>query len=237
MPEEEKKEVTEEVGEGAAIAAPPEESGRGLRYSKTDAVCRRCRRLGIKLFLKGERCFGPKCPFVRRKYPPGEHGQIPRRMSDYGQQLQAKQMAAAIYGLNTRELKRIYNQAKKTPTSTKEIFAQKLERRLDNVLYQASLALSRRQGRQMITHKKVKVNKKKVTSPSYQVEKGDVITLSEKIIKGKKADDFKRLQAEREMPAWLKRDKIGQATVKSLPDKLADKLGFDIQLIIEYFSQ
>ncbi len=227
----------EAVEEEAEIAAQPEESGRGLRYQKTNAVCRRCRRLETKLFLKGERCFGPKCPFVRRKYPPGDHGQIPRRLSDYGQQLQAKQVAAAVYGLKDRELRRIFRYASKTPSSTKEIFAQRLERRLDNVLYQAGLALSRRQARQMIGHGQIKINKEKIKAPSYLVNKGEKISVSEQMIKGNLADAFKRIQAEKEVPSWLKREKSSQATVKNLPEKIADKLGFDIQLIIEYYSR
>jgi len=217
--------------------AESEDIGRGLRYAKTNASCRRCRRLGVKLFLKGERCFSPKCAFVRKKYAPGEHGQVPKRFSDYARQLQAKQIAGAIYGLNNQELRRIYNRASKTPSSTKEIFAQRLERRLDNVLYQAGLALSRQHAKQLITHRMVTVNNKKVLSPSYQIEKGDIIALSDRVSKSQIADELKRIRTTKEVPEWLERNNFKQVTVKSIPEKLADKLAFDIQLIIEYFSR
>jgi small subunit ribosomal protein S4 len=223
--------------EAGAESIQSEESGQGLRYQKTSALCRRCRRLGVKLFLKGEKCLDQKCPFIRRKYAPGIHGQKPVRLSDYGQQLQAKQIAAATYGLKDRELRQIYKLAKKVRASTKEIFAQRLECRLDNILYQAGLAFSRRHARQLIGHGKVTVDNKKVSSPSYQVSSGEKIALSQKVIKGKQADSFQRTWSAKEVPGWLKREKENQVTMESLPKDIGDQLGFDIQLIIEFYSR
>jgi len=216
----------------SAPAAEAEGSGTGLRYSKSNASCRRCRRLGVKLFLKGERCFSQKCAFVRRQYAPGQHGQSHRRQSDYGKQLQAKQMAAAIYGLNNQELRNVYNHASKVKASTKEEFAQRLERRLDNVIYQAGLAFSRRHARQMVSHGKVSISKQKILSPSYLISKAEVIKITSKNDKAEKID----VPAQKKAPEWVKVGK-DTITILDLPKNISERLGFDIQLIIEYFSR
>lgn len=216
-----------------------EEAGRGLRYKKTKSVCKRCRRLEQKLFLKGEKCFSQKCPFVRRKYAPGQHGQKPLRISDYGFQLRAKQKVCAIYKITDKQLRNIVKQASKTPTSTQEKIAQLLETRLDSVLYQAGLALSRRHGRQLVTHGKIKVNNKKVSSPSYKVKEGDKIKVNKDIITGNLADNFKRLQAEKQIPSWIKVSlKSFEIEIGKIDEKeMSINIGFDIQPIIEFYSR
>jgi small subunit ribosomal protein S4 len=229
-------ETTEEIEETSAPETS-EDAGRGLRYQKSSSVCRKCRRMGQKLFLKGERCFSPKCSFVRRKYAPGEHGQKPSRLSDYGQQLKAKQKACSIYDIRDNQLRKIVTEASKTPTSTKDRIAELLELRLDSVIYQAGLALSRRAGRQLITHGKVKVNGNKVTSPSYRVSKGDKLEVDKKMTSGNLADSYKRLRAENQTPVWLSRDSESAAEVVEHPKNIADSLGFDIQSIIEFYSR
>ncbi len=234
---EEETNTTEEVEE-ASGPTETEEAGRGLRYKKSKSVCRRCRRLNQKLYLKGEKCFTQKCPFVRRKYAPGQHGQKPTRQSDYGFQLQAKQKACEIYKITDRQLRNIVDTASKTPTSTQEKIAQLLETRLDSVLYQGGLALSRRHGRQLVTHGKVKVNGKKVSTPSYKIEEGDKIEVDKKIIGGNMADNFKRLQAEKQKPKWIKLTSDNKLEIDKIDvQELAQLVEFQVQPIIEFYSR
>ncbi len=223
--------------ETESVSPQTDKAGRGLRYQKTKAVCKRCRRLGQKLFLKGEKCFTQKCPFTRRKYAPGEHGQKPQRLSDYGQQLQAKQKALAIYDLRDKQLRKIYSDASKTPISTKEAFARQLELRLDSILYTSGLALSRNHGRQLVSHNHVKVNNEKVTSPSYQVKEGDKIEVAPEIVSGKQGDAIKRARDEKNIPQWIKTESENEVEVGSQIENMAEGLGFDIQAIIEFYSR
>jgi small subunit ribosomal protein S4 len=232
------EEVEEQIEETESPTSEEKEAGAGLRYQKSQAVCRRCRRMGQKLFLKGEKCFSQKCPFVRRKYAPGQHGQKPSRTSDYGLQLKAKQKACAIYKLNNKQLRNIVDEASKTPTSTQEKIALLLESRLDSILYQGGLALSRRHGRQLITHGKVKVNSKKVTSPSYKVKERDKIKVDEDIINGNQKDDFKRLQAEKNIPDWIKLEEDNVIEISKINgEEIVRQVEFEIQPIIEFYSR
>jgi len=224
--------MTEEETSKTEASPEAKTENTGLRYKTSKASCRRCRRLGIKLFLKGERCFSQKCSFTRRQYAPGQHGQSYRRESDYGKQLQAKQMAAAIYGLNNQELRNVYNQASKVPASTKEEFAQRLERRLDNVIYQSGLALSRKHARQMVSHGKVTINKQKILSPSYLISKKEEIKITGQNEKAEKIG----VPTQKKAPEWVKVGK-DSIVILDLPKNISERLGFDIQLIIEYFSR
>ena len=136
---------------------------------RQEDVCKRCRRTGVKLFLKGERCFTPKCSFTRRPYAPGMHGQKRKgRPSEYLMQLQEKQKAKAVYGLSEQVLKNYLAKASRKDDRGEELF-KIFEKRLDNVLYRGGLAPSRRAARQMINHGGVLVNDKKVDIPSFQV--------------------------------------------------------------------
>lgn len=174
---------------------------------KFNAVCKQCRRAGTKLFLKGEKCFSPKCPMVKRKYPPGVHGPkgIPR-ISEYGLQLQEKQKTKRIYGLNESQFKKYYLKALKKKGQTGEELIRLLESRLDNVVFRLGLASSRRQARQIVSHGHIKVNKRVVNIPSYQVKKGDLIAIKEESKKKTFFVNLVKIIDQKKPPSWLKLD-------------------------------
>src|SRR5918912_1691590 len=140
------------------------------------SVCRFCRREGAKLYLKGERCYTPKCAIERRAFAPGIHGQARRRkVSDYGLQLRAKQKARRLYGLVEKQFRNYFDQAEREPGVTGLNLLRHLELRLDNVVYRMGLGSSRKQARQLVTHRHFEVNGKLVNVPSYAVKPGDVV--------------------------------------------------------------
>src|SRR5256885_3746995 len=139
----------------------------------TQASCRLCRREGLKLFLKGERCYTDKCAIERRPYPPGQHGQARVKHSDYGIQLREKQKVKRIYGLLERQFRNTFGVAAKRKGVTGELLLQLLERRLDNVVVRCGFAASHAEGRQLVRHGHFTVNGKKVNIPSYEVYEGD----------------------------------------------------------------
>src|SRR5438270_7586750 len=143
-------------------------------------VCRLCRRDGVKLFLKGERCYTSKCAIERRKYPPGQHGQRQRKLADYGIQLREKQKLKRIYRVLERQFRSYFREAVRRKGVTGELLLQLLETRLDNTVYRLGFGLSRRQARQLVNHAHFQVNGKKVNIPSYQVRPGDAIAVAEK---------------------------------------------------------
>ena len=149
-----------------------------------DHKCKQCRREGVKLFLKGEKCYGPKCPIVRRNYPPGIHGakKTRQRLTEYGHQLREKQKAKKIYGILERPFRNYYQKAIKQKGDTNEILGQLLEMRLDNVIYRLGLAKSRKAARQLVSHGFFLVNGKKVNIPSYQVKIKDEITIKPSLV-------------------------------------------------------
>lgn len=144
-----------------------------------EAKCRKCRRAGEKLFLKGERCYSVKCPLLRKPYAPGMHRRKVSRfaLSEYGQQLLEKQKAKLIYGLNEAQLRRYFREALKSKEATDEVLFKKLELRLDNVVFRLGFASSRRGARQLISHGHILVNDRKVTIPSFHLKKGDIIKI------------------------------------------------------------
>src|ERR1700759_3404215 len=148
----------------------------------TGAVCRLCRRDGQKLFLKGEKCFGDKCPVDKRNFPPGQHGQSKKvkKLIGYGLQLREKQKAKRIYFTLETQFRAYYEKAANKTGVTGELLLQQLETRLDNVAYRLGFAMSRRQSRQVVRHGHVLVNGKKVNIPSFQCKVGDVIEIREK---------------------------------------------------------
>src|SRR6476619_7256820 len=178
-------------------------------------VCRLCRRDGVKLFLKGERCYTSKCAIEKRKYPPGQHGQRQRKLAEFGIQLREKQKLKRIYRVLERQFRSYFKEAVRRKGVTGEILLQLLEHRLDNVVYRLGFGLSRRQARQLVNHAHFQVNGKKVNIPSYQVRPGDVISLRES---GKKAGAIvESLEATggRRVPEWLTLDRAamsGQVT-------------------------
>jgi small subunit ribosomal protein S4 len=203
----------------------------------TGPVCRLCRRERMKLFLKGAKCDTMKCPIERRPYPPGIHGRGRIRESEYMLQLREKQKARRIYGLLEKQFRNLYAQAAGQTGITGENLLRMLELRLDNVVFRAGFAASRNQSRQWVRHGHVTVNGKRVTIPSYQVRKGDVVQLSSKarnmIVLRHNLDTLDRL-----VPQWL--DVVGgdaQATVRELPLREQIDVPVREQLIVELYSK
>ncbi len=203
----------------------------------TDAKCRVCRQEGLKLFLKGERCYSPKCPIERKgAVPPGQHGpRGRRRLSEYGQQLRAKQKTKRLYGVLERQFRRYYKKAVKARETTGEVLLQLLESRLDNVVFRLGLAPSRSVARQLVTHGHVFINNKRVDIVSYQVKPSELIRLDDKAMK---MPQVKKNWAERakNLPKWLqRRGPIGKIT--RLPKRDEVESDIDDRLIIEYYSR
>ena len=209
------------------------------RYTK--ALCRLCRREGIKLFLKGDRCITEKCAFSRRSYIPGvQHVEAhSRKLSEYGRQLREKQKAKRIYGIMERQFKRYFNIANKKAGDTGLNLLKLLETRLDNVIFRAGFAKSRIIARQLVNHGKIMVNGKKVTIPSYQVKQGEVISVKEKAssleIIGVAIEDAKK---RGNIPSWLDVDyDKKEIRVKSEPTRTDIAIPVQEQLIIELYSK
>ncbi|MDO8471696.1 MAG: 30S ribosomal protein S4 [bacterium] len=190
--------------------------------------CKQCRRAGEKLFLKGERCLGPKCAFTRRSFAPGMHGNArQRRLSDYGVQLRAKQKAKLIYGLLEKQFRRYIGLAQKAD-NTGFALLRLLETRLDNIVYRTGMASSHAEARQLVTHGHVKVNGVKSSIPSYQCRAGDKIELE-------KGHEVKEKPTS-EMPGWLTSD--GKtATVGELSSRDQIDTNLNEQLIIEFYTR
>jgi len=203
----------------------------------TGPVCRLCRREKMKLFLKGPKCDSMKCPIERRPYPPGDHGRGRIRESEYMIQLREKQKARRIYGVLEKQFRRLYEEATKQKGITGENLLRMLETRLDSVVFRAGFAASRNQGRQLVRHGHVSVNGKRVTIPSYQVRKGDVIELREKaqnmIVIRHNLDTL-----DRSVPPWLEVEGSGmKATVRDLPMREHIDVPVREQLIVELYSK
>ncbi len=202
----------------------------------TGSVCRLCRREGEKLFLKGNRCSTDKCAYDRRSYAPGQHGQKRPRNSNYGLQLREKQKVKRIYGLLEAQFKNLFAKAERIKGVTGENFMILLERRLDNVVFRANLAISRNQARQLVSHGHITVNGKKVNIPSYLIKSGDIIAIREssrEIVPIKAA-----MESGREIPQWLTVDAAKlTAQVAAMPTRETIALPVQEQLIVEFFSK
>ena len=201
-------------------------------------VCRHCRREGVKLFLKGEKCF-TKCTLDRRSMPPGMHTQVRRRkVSDYGIQLRAKQRARRIYFLLEGQFRLYFNRASKMTGVTGLNLLRLLETRLDNVIYRLGFAASRRDARQMVSHKHFSVNGRTVNIPSYSVRVGDVITVRETSQEVERIKTAVAAGEQRNVPPWLSvdRDKL---TAKILGEPGREDIDQTIQeqLIVEFYSR
>lgn len=207
----------------------------------TDPVCRLCRREGEKLFLKGERCFTPKCSIEKRSYPPGLHGrqgQFRRKESDYGLQLREKQKARRLYGIFERQFRRYFQEAQRQKGLTGVNLLIILERRLDNVIYRLGWGSSRAQARQLVSHGHFEVNGRKTNIPSFLMSEGDVITVRENSKKNTYFKDLaKSLDAGR-VPDWLSMDtKNLEAKVVSAPTREHIDVTLNEQLIVEFYSR
>jgi small subunit ribosomal protein S4 len=205
------------------------------RYTGPD--CKLCRREKTKLFLKGSRCESPKCSVEKRPYPPGEHGRGRTKESEYLTQLREKQKARRIYGVLEKQFRNMYAEANRQDGITGENLLRMLEQRLDNVVYRAGWAASRAQARQFVRHGHVNVNGRRVTIPSYQVRKGDVIEVREKsrsmIVVRHNVDTI-----DRRVPPWLEKSGEGLvATVRDLPLREHIDVPVRESLIVELYSK
>ncbi len=205
--------------------------------SEGNAVCRKCRREGVKLYLKGDKCYSPKCPVSRRAYPPGQHGQgMQRKLSDYGVQLREKQKMRRIYGVRERQFRNYIAEATRRPGVTGDILLQLLEMRLDNIVYRLGLASSRAQARQFVSHGHIKVNGKRVNIASYHARVGDAIEVAEGA--RKIAPLQAAVEGSKGWPAWVQFDANQmKGTIVSAP--LRDEIDTDVQesLIVEFYSR
>jgi small subunit ribosomal protein S4 len=204
----------------------------------TGPACRLCRREGMKLFLKGDRCFSEKCAIERRNYPPGQHGQGRPRFSDYGVQLREKQKVRRMYGLVERQFASIMSRANRLKGPTGENLLSLLERRLDNVVFRLGFATSRAEARQLVRHGHFLVNGRRSTIPSTVLKPGAKVTLREKSRKvGRIVGALEALEG-RSVPQWLEIDKDAfEGTVKALPVREDITLPIQEQLIVELYSR
>ncbi|MFI5117967.1 MAG: 30S ribosomal protein S4 [Terriglobales bacterium] len=204
-----------------------------------DAVCRLCRREGMKLFLKGAKCYTDKCPVEKRNFAPGQHGKDRKaKIVGYGLQLREKQKAKRIYFTQEKQFRNYFERAARTRGVTGEVLLQQLERRLDNVVYRLGFAVARRQARQLVRHGHVQINGKKVDIPSYQVSAGEEISVREKSNKLGLLEIAKDFASHQAPPAWLEVDRDGyKGRVVSLPTRNDINLPINEQLIVELYSK
>lgn len=204
----------------------------------TDAVCRLCRREGMKLFLKGDRCYSEKCAVTRRPTPPGQHGKGRRKPSEYGVQLREKQKARRYYGVLESQFHKYFEMAEKKQGITGENLLKILESRLDNVVYRLGFAMSRPEARQLVTHGHFTVNGRKVDIPSYLVAEGDVVALSQKSKSSEKLKVVLETNSARPIPAWLDLDRENSVgKVLNLPTRDQIDLPLQETLIVELYSK
>jgi len=202
----------------------------------TGPQCKQCRREGMKLFLKGERCLTDKCSVERRPYPPGQHGRGRVRQSEYRHQLREKQKARRYYQLLEKQFRTYYDKASRQPGVTGENLLRLLERRLDNVVVRLGFASSRRQARQLIGHGHFAVNGRRVNKPSYQLRPGDVISVRDTSRARPIINEATELTAT--VPAWLQADYDSlTAKVLRLPEREEISTPVQEQLIVELYSK
>jgi small subunit ribosomal protein S4 len=208
----------------------------------TGPVCKLCRREGEKLFLKGARCFTPKCAFERRGYAPGQHGKSSqfrgRRESDYNRQLRAKQKARRVYGILERQFRRYYEVSLQRRGLTGLNMLQILESRLDNVIYRLGFADSRAEARLLVTHGHFMVNGRRTDVPSMLMGVGDRLEVREGSRKRTYFRDLPDLAEKTTVPNWLSRDlKNLSGAVIRLPERSEIDANLQEQLIVEYYSR
>ena len=204
----------------------------------TDPVCRLCRREGMKLFLKGDRCFKDKCAIERRNYPPGQHGRRRSKMLGYGIQLREKQKVKRIYGLLESQFRLAFARAERRKGITGANLLEELERRLDNVVYSLGFAASRAQARQLVRHGHVSVDTRKVSIPSFRVGKGQVVSIKDKSRANEQIKASVETARARGVPAWLDlTPESFSGRVVELPKREDIKLPIQEQLIVELYSK
>ncbi len=201
-------------------------------------VCRLCRREGLKLFLKGERCYSDKCAIERRNYPPGAHGQARTRFSEFAIRLREKQKVKRIYRLLEKQFAHYFEVAERMPGITGESLLVLLERRLDNVIYRLGFASSLSQARQLVRHGHFEVNGKKVTIPSYLVAVGQMVSITEKSRTKKVIVEALEMAQRRGVPPWiaLERDQF-RGSLRSYPARTDLTMPISEKLIVEHYSR
>lgn len=203
-----------------------------------DSVCRLCRREGMKLFLKGDRCYTDKCAVSRRSYAPGQHGQGRKKLSEYGLQLREKQKAKRYYGVLESQFAKYYEMASHKAGVTGENLLQILESRLDNVIYRLGFAVSRAEARQLVSHGHFTVNGKRVNIPSFLVKPGDVIAIAGKSKNTAKIKAVLENTAGKTIPKWLELDgDNAKAKVIALAERDDIDLQIEETLIVELYSK
>ena len=204
----------------------------------TGAVCRLCRREGLKLFLKGERCYTDKCAIERRNYPPGEHGQARPKFSEYSVQLREKQKLRRMYGVLEGQFRRYFAMADRAKGVTGETLLQLLERRMDNVVYRLGFSTSRSESRQLVRHGHFLVNGRKLDVPSALLRAGDVITVREKSREIARIREALELAQRRGVPDWLEiTPEAFTGKVKALPTRTDLTMPINEKLVVELYSK
>lgn len=202
----------------------------------TEAVCRICRREGIKLFLKGERCYTEKCDIEKRNYPPGVHVETRTKVTEYGVRLREKQRVRRMYGLTENQFKRFFTMAEKARGITGTNLLVFLERRLDNLVYRLGFATSRKEARQIVTHRHVRVNGKLVNIPSFLVKEGDELEIRDKQLVS--VQNALESVVRRGVPSWLELDRESmKGKVRLLPTRDDITVPVREQLVVEYYSR
>jgi small subunit ribosomal protein S4 len=205
----------------------------------TAPVCRLCRREGMKLFLKGSKCFSDKCPIEKRNFAPGQHGKDRKaKIVGYGLQLREKQKAKRIYFTQEGQFRNYFEKAARTKGVTGFMLLQQLERRLDNVVFRLGFAISRRQARQLVRHGHVAVDGRKVNIPSYQVSQGEEITIRENSKNVPILAVAKDFASHQPVPTWLDIDRDNyKGKILNLPKREEIQLPVNEQLIVELYSK
>ena len=203
-----------------------------------ESTCRLCRREGLKLFLKGDRCYSEKCAFERRGFAPGDHGQIRKKFSDYGVQLREKQKLKRMYGLLEMQFHGYFVKADRQKGITGTNLLLLLERRLDNMVFRMGFANSRTEARQLIRHNHFLVGEKPVNVPSYLIKVGDEIRVREGSRKVERIIEAMETVARRGIPQWLEIDKTNfRGVVKTLPAREELTMPVKEQLVVELYSK
>jgi len=200
-----------------------------------EATCKLCRREGVKLFLKGEKCFIEKCPFARRSYAPGQHGKLPVRTSEYLIRLREKQKARRIYGLGEKQFSNYFERASQRKGATGEKLLEFLERRLDNAIYRLGFATSRQAARQMVRNGGILVNGRKVNIPSFEVKVNDQFMVAPKM--ARLAKEALEKFPDRVLPPWISLTGEAEGKVLSIPKREEIDTLVAENLIVEYYSR
>lgn len=206
-----------------------------------DARCRKCRRAGEKLFLKGDRCLSAKCGMVKRAYAPGVHGKkmVRGNKSEYGVQLAAKQKIKRIYGVFEKQFRKHFDDVKHKTGIVGDLLLERLEKRLDNVVYRMGFASSRAQARQLVNHGLISVDGKKMTIPSAEMKIGNVISINS----FKKDNQYfknidKDIKAKKDFPSWISFDTAKlEGKITNNPTKSEIGINVDAQVVVEYYSR